>query len=48
MNDIQILLKVGIFAQRKKDRANHIGTTIVNLIKRDGHKLIVKNLDAID
>ncbi|HLO57888.1 MAG TPA: SAM-dependent methyltransferase [Bacteroidales bacterium] len=40
--------KVGIFAQRKKDRPNHIGTTIVNLIYRDGRKLIVKNLDAID
>jgi tRNA (adenine37-N6)-methyltransferase len=40
--------KVGIFAQRKKDRPNHIGATIVNLIRRDGRKLIVKNLDAID
>jgi tRNA (adenine37-N6)-methyltransferase len=40
--------KVGIFAQRKKDRPNHIGTTIVNLMKREGRNLIVKNLDAID
>jgi tRNA (adenine37-N6)-methyltransferase len=40
--------KVGIFAQRKKDRPNHIGVTIVNLIKREGRKLFVKNLDAID
>ncbi len=40
--------KVGIFAQRKKDRPNHIGATIVNLVKRDGRKLIVKNLDAIN
>ncbi len=40
--------KVGIFAQRKKDRPNHIGLTIVNLIKKDGRKLIVSNLDAID
>jgi len=24
--------KVGIFAQRKKDRPNHIGATIVNLV----------------
>ena len=40
--------KVGIFAQRKKDRPNHIGVTIVNLIKREGRKLYVKNLDAIN
>jgi tRNA-Thr(GGU) m(6)t(6)A37 methyltransferase TsaA len=40
--------KVGIFAQRKKDRPNHIGATIVNLIRRDCRKLIVKNLDAIN
>ncbi|PID60695.1 MAG: tRNA (N6-threonylcarbamoyladenosine(37)-N6)-methyltransferase TrmO [Ignavibacteriae bacterium] len=40
--------KVGIFAQRKKDRPNHIGLTIVNLIKKEGRKLIVSNLDAID
>jgi len=39
--------KVGIFAQRKKDRPNHIGATIVNLISRDRRKLIVQNLDAI-
>jgi len=40
--------KVGIFAQRKKDRPNHIGATIVNLIKKVGTTLIVSNLDAID
>jgi tRNA (adenine37-N6)-methyltransferase len=40
--------KVGIFAQRKKDRPNHIGATIVNLVKRDGRRLTVKNLDAIN
>ena len=40
--------KVGIFAQRKKDRPNHIGLTIVNLIRKEGRKLIVSNLDAID
>lgn len=39
--------KVGIFAQRKKDRPNHIGATIVNLIKKEGNSLIVANLDAI-
>ena len=40
--------KVGIFAQRKKDRPNHLGLTIVNLIKKEERKLIVSNLDAID
>lgn len=40
--------KVGIFAQRKKDRPNHIGLTVVNLIKKNGRILIVSNLDAID
>ncbi|TGL61109.1 S-adenosylmethionine-dependent methyltransferase [Leptospira sarikeiensis] len=40
--------KVGIFAQRKKNRPNHIGSTIVELLRRDGRKLLVKYLDAID
>jgi tRNA-Thr(GGU) m(6)t(6)A37 methyltransferase TsaA len=40
--------KVGIFAQRKKDRPNHIGATIVNLIRKQGKTLVVSNLDAID
>jgi tRNA (adenine37-N6)-methyltransferase len=40
--------KVGIFSQRKKDRPNHLGSTIVNLIKVEGRKLIVRHLDAID
>ncbi|MFC1731073.1 SAM-dependent methyltransferase [candidate division KSB1 bacterium] len=40
--------KVGIFAQRKKDRPNHLGLTIVNLISKKGRKLVVGNLDAID
>lgn len=39
--------KVGIFAQRKKDRPNHIGATIVNLIRKEENALIVSNLDAI-
>ena len=39
--------KVGIFAQRKKDRPNHIGATIVNLIRKEDTALIVSNLDAI-
>lgn len=40
--------KVGIFAQRKKDRPNHIGTTIVELVSRNGKTIVVKNLDADD
>ncbi len=40
--------KVGIFAQRKKDRPNHIGLTTVNLIKKEERRLIVTHLDAID
>ena len=40
--------EVGIFAQRKKDRPNSIGLTVVELIKREGNKIWVKYLDAID
>ena len=39
---------VGIFAQRKKDRPNGIGLTIVELVKREGNRIWVKYLDAID
>lgn len=38
--------RVGIFAQRKKDRPNHLGLTIVKLISRRGRVLIVEGLDA--
>jgi tRNA (adenine37-N6)-methyltransferase len=40
--------EVGIFAQRKKDRPNRIGTTIVELIEVKGRTLTVKKLDAIN
>lgn len=40
--------RVGIFAQRKKDRPNHIGTSIVRLLERKDKKLWVQRLDAID
>jgi tRNA-Thr(GGU) m(6)t(6)A37 methyltransferase TsaA len=40
--------KTGIFAQRKKNRPNRIGATIVELIKVEGNALTVRNLDAID
>lgn len=39
---------VGIFAQRKKDRPNALGLTVVELVKREGRKIWVKYLDAID
>lgn len=38
----------GIFAQRKKDRPNHLGLTIVELVKKEGKSLFVKNCDALD
>ncbi|XDD42485.1 tRNA (N6-threonylcarbamoyladenosine(37)-N6)-methyltransferase TrmO [Leptospira sp. WS60.C2] len=40
--------KVGIFAQRKKDRPNQLGICTVELLKLDGNQLTVKYLDAID
>ncbi|HUH96562.1 MAG TPA: SAM-dependent methyltransferase [Anaerolineales bacterium] len=40
--------KVGILAQRNKDRPNHIGLTIVTLVKREGRSLFVQGLDAVD
>jgi tRNA-Thr(GGU) m(6)t(6)A37 methyltransferase TsaA len=39
---------VGIFAQRKKDRPNALGLTIVELVKREGKTIRVKYLDAVD
>jgi tRNA (Thr-GGU) A37 N-methylase len=40
--------KVGIFAQRGKNRPNQIGTTICRIKKIDGLKLYVRGLDAVD
>ena len=40
--------KVGIFAQRGKNRPNQIGLTTVQILKRDGKILHVQGLDAID
>lgn len=40
--------KVGIFAQRGKNRPNKLGVTIVELVEHNHRKLIVKGLDAID
>jgi tRNA-Thr(GGU) m(6)t(6)A37 methyltransferase TsaA len=42
------LPKVGIFAQRGKNRPNRLGATIVKIIKREGTQLFVQGLDAID
>jgi tRNA (adenine37-N6)-methyltransferase len=39
---------VGIFAQRGKNRPNRIGSTICRVIRVNGTKLFVSELDAID
>ena len=39
---------VGIFAQRGKNHPNLIGTTMAKVLKRDGNKLLVQGLDAIN
>lgn len=40
--------KVGIFAQRGKNRPNRIGVTICELISVQGTGLTVRGLDAVD
>ena len=40
--------KVGIFAQRAKDRPNRIGTTLCKIERVDGLRISVRELDAID
>jgi len=42
------LPQVGIFAQRNKDRPNHLGLTTVCLLRRAGRSLFVEGLDAVD
>lgn len=39
---------VGIFAQRGKDRPNRLGTTMVRIVRREGPRLVVRGLDAVD
>jgi len=39
---------VGIFAQRKKERPNRIGSTVCRILRREGRALVVGELDAID
>jgi len=38
---------VGIFAQRAKNRPNRIGSTICRLLRADGPRLYVSELDAV-
>jgi tRNA-Thr(GGU) m(6)t(6)A37 methyltransferase TsaA len=40
--------KIGIFAQRAKNRPNRLGLTTVSIKKREGRRLYVEDLDAID
>jgi len=40
--------KVGILAQRGKDRPNRIGVTVCRLLSVDGLSIAVRGLDAID
>jgi tRNA-Thr(GGU) m(6)t(6)A37 methyltransferase TsaA len=40
--------RVGIFAQRGKARPNRLGATIVRILRREGSRLHVEGLDAID
>ncbi|MFN8006597.1 MAG: SAM-dependent methyltransferase [Terriglobia bacterium] len=40
--------EVGIFAQRSKYRPNRIGCTICRILRREGMRLFVSELDAID
>jgi tRNA-Thr(GGU) m(6)t(6)A37 methyltransferase TsaA len=40
--------KVGIFAQRGKNRPNQIGSTICKILKVEGLKVYLQGLDAVD
>jgi len=40
--------RVGIFAQRGKNRPNRLGLVTVRILKREGRTLFVTGLDAID
>lgn len=40
--------KVGIFAQRGKNRPNQIGATICRILKVEGTRLYLEGLDAVD
>jgi tRNA (adenine37-N6)-methyltransferase len=38
----------GVFATRSPDRPNPIGFAVANLIRRDGNRLVVRGLDALN
>jgi tRNA-Thr(GGU) m(6)t(6)A37 methyltransferase TsaA len=40
--------KVGIFAQRARSRPNRLGSTIAEVVGRNGRSLRVRGLDAVD
>jgi tRNA-Thr(GGU) m(6)t(6)A37 methyltransferase TsaA len=40
--------KVGIFAQRGKNRPNRLGVSMAKLVRREGRQLILQGLDAIN
>ncbi|MBC6975966.1 SAM-dependent methyltransferase [Bacillus sp. Xin] len=40
--------KIGIFAQRGKNRPNRLGATIAKVVRREGKSILVEGLDAID
>ncbi|HKK21043.1 MAG TPA: tRNA (N6-threonylcarbamoyladenosine(37)-N6)-methyltransferase TrmO [candidate division Zixibacteria bacterium] len=40
--------KVGIFAQRGKNRPNHLGLAVVKIERVEGRRIYVRGLDAID
>ena len=40
--------EVGIFAQRKKDRPNHLGLCKVELLQHTGRTIKVRHLDALN
>lgn len=46
--NLESMPRVGIFAQRAKDRPNPVGTTAVSLQSVTSDSVIVRGLDAID
>ncbi len=40
--------KVGIFAQRGKNRPNRLGVSVARLVSRQGRQLVLQGLDAIN
>jgi tRNA-Thr(GGU) m(6)t(6)A37 methyltransferase TsaA len=40
--------RIGIFAQRGKNRPNRLGVSVARLVGRQGRQLIVQGLDAIN